>query len=142
MRLPSGPWLAAAVPALSTAEVRAGLAAEPGDPDRVRRARAVQARRFGERSRPWNGAMDTAALNREVPLGGLELNLLGRARAERRLTTRGANRARRLARTLADLEGTAAVELRHLAAALDLVGPLATFEAGSEEGDVGGGGEG
>ncbi len=86
--------------------------------------------------------MDTAALNREVPLGGLELNLLGRARAEQGLTTRGANRARRVARTLADLEGVGPVELRHLVAALDLVGPLAGFEAGSEEGDVGGGGEG
>ncbi len=38
--------------------------------------------------------------------------------------------------------GSAPSPERHLAAALDLVGPLAAFEARSEEGDVGGGGEG
>ncbi len=65
-----------------------------------------------------NGRLVGRALERHAPLDGAAHTLLARAAAHGAVSGRGADRLRRVARTLADLEGLPAIGAQHLAEAL------------------------
>jgi len=71
---------------------------------------------------PWkrNGHIPAGALDRLVPLGPDTEAAWRDVIARRALTGRGAARVRRVARTLADLDGSATVTAGHVATAADL----------------------
>ncbi len=96
--------LAEAAPGESTAAVR----------DRVAAARERQR----ARGRHWNARLGGAALGRAAPIDAAGHALLERAAARLGLSARAITRIRRVARTIADLEGSAAVRAVHLAETL------------------------
>ncbi|MDF1521560.1 MAG: YifB family Mg chelatase-like AAA ATPase [Trueperaceae bacterium] len=81
---------------------------------RVARARAVALARQG----CSNGRLTGAALDRHATLDPATTRLLARAAAAGHVSARGAERLRRVARSLADLEGAPRVTAAHLAEAL------------------------
>jgi magnesium chelatase family protein len=87
--------------------------------DRVARARAIQAARFGsDLELPVNAAMDTAALRRHARLDGPEQRLLDAAFEKLGLSARAMTRIVKVARTIADLAGSATLRAQHLAEAI------------------------
>jgi magnesium chelatase family protein len=96
--------------AISSAEAR----------DLVTAARARQATRLGADGITVNAQMDTRLLRRHVQLEARGNELLGRARQGGLLSARGEQRVLRVARTIADLDGSARVRDRDLGAALAL----------------------
>jgi magnesium chelatase family protein len=98
------------------------LGASPGESSAAVAARVVAVRAVSmARSGGLNAALDGDALDRFAPLDAAALALL-RARMESgRLSGRGYHRVRRVARTIADLDGVSgAVGEEHVAAALAL----------------------
>jgi magnesium chelatase family protein len=96
-----------------------------GEPSAVVRERVIaavdrQAARY--RDLPWsrNAHVPAGALDEFVVLDGDAVSLLRDLAASRGLTARGVVRVRRLARTLADLDGSEAVECGHVVLAADL----------------------
>lgn len=85
--------------------------------ERVRRARAVQEKRYGKPGR-FNAEMSPAELRAFVPLAPGAKELLERAVLHLRLSGRRFDRVLRVARTIADLEGSARVEAGHVAEAI------------------------
>lgn len=82
-----------------------------------------------ERSRLRQGALPNALLEADqldlvAPLDRASRELLHRAAHQRALSARAVQSLRRVARTLADLEGSAATTPRHLAEAVSLRAPL------------------
>jgi magnesium chelatase family protein len=103
--------LALPPPAEGTAEAAA----------RVSQARAAQterARAGGEDAAPLNARADGGFLERITALDQPAMALLSRAAEASGLTARGWTRTLKLARTIADLEGAAAVKRLHVAEAL------------------------
>jgi magnesium chelatase family protein len=104
--------LALPPPAEGSAEVRA----------RVLSARAIQSERFGEPEddtrRPVNADTPTADLERFAAPDEKGASLLAEAAAKLQLTARGYHRVLKVARTIADLEGTSQVRRLHIAEAL------------------------
>ena len=97
----------------------------PGEPSSTVRARVAEAvarqqRRYG--SRPWsrNAKVPAGALSDEIPLTSEGEDAWRWAIGHDALTGRGAARVRRVARTLADLEGTPEVDERHVTLAASL----------------------
>ncbi|MDP2345928.1 MAG: YifB family Mg chelatase-like AAA ATPase [Deltaproteobacteria bacterium] len=95
----------------------------PGEPTVVVAARvaAARARQLARQGRP-NGLLETAELNRLVVLDDAGKLLVVRAMERLGLSGRGYDRMRRVARTIADLDGVDVVGLPHLAEALSLRG--------------------
>jgi len=88
------------------------------------RERALAARRrMRERQGVPNAALGTERLDRLAPLDAPMRRLVARAEERHGLTARGVAGLRRVARTLADLEGLERVEERHLSEALALRSP-------------------
>jgi len=85
---------------------------------RVVAARARQRQRFGSTGTSCNARMGPAELQRFAALGVEQKRLLFRACERLGLTARGFDRVRRVARTLADLEGRDMVGSQHVAEAL------------------------
>ncbi len=87
---------------------------------RVLDAVARQGARY--RHRPWNrnAAVPAGALDDDVPLGGESAEVLAELTAGERVTARGSVGIRRVARTLADLDGRASVDLGHVLHAAEL----------------------
>lgn len=85
---------------------------------RVDAARAVQARRFGPEGVPCNALMGRGELEAFCPLDGPGQALLKGAFARMGLTARSYDRILRVARTIADLDASAAIGVSHLAEAL------------------------
>lgn len=102
----------AAVPA-------AALAASAGEPSAAVAARAAAARaRAVARQGVANGALAGGDLDRHARLDPEGADLVQAAVARGAASARGVERLRRVARTLADLEGVDAVAARHVAEAL------------------------
>jgi magnesium chelatase family protein len=107
-------------------EVRA-LAAPPevGERGHVLCAQVRSARaRALERQQKPNSELAPDELDRVVPLDARALALLERAGQAYALSARGIQALRRVARSLADLEGSVGVEEAHLKEALALRGPM------------------
>jgi len=86
--------------------------------ERVVATRARQRERFGATGPSCNARMGPAELNRFAVLGAEEKRLMIQACERLGLTARGFDRVRRVARTLADLEGQDALTRQHVAEAL------------------------
>jgi len=84
--------------------------------ERVTRARERQARRWGEGA--TNARVPASELGRRVRLDGLSAALLERAVARLGFSARAYHKVIRLARTLADLEGSDRIESGHVAEAV------------------------
>ena len=82
--------------------------------ERVAAARARQRARGGS----WNARLTSAALGRVAPIDAAGHALLERAATRLGLSARAITRVRRVARTIADLEGSADVRAVHLAETL------------------------
>ena len=91
------------VPALPYREL---AHAEPGEIERAIRARVVAARERQQARGPrWNARLTSTELRRVAPLDGAGHALLERAVARLGLSARAITRVRRVARTIADLDG-------------------------------------
>jgi magnesium chelatase family protein len=107
---------------------RALAAERPGETSDVVRARVVAARALqrargasgptGAASMSWNARIPAPALRTVASLDGDGHRLLEAAVTRFGLSARALTRVRRVARTIADLEGSAAVRAAHLAEAL------------------------
>ena len=105
--------------------------ADRGEPSavvrrRVEAARAVQADRRGSSGVWFNADLSPAGLGRVCRLDASGARLLERAAERLGLTARGYDRVRRVARTVADLEGSALIKAGHLAEALQYRGETRT----------------
>ena len=85
---------------------------------RVDGARAVQAHRFGPNGVPCNAQMGRSDLEEFCPLDEACQNLMKGAFERLGLTARGYDRVLRVARTIADLDGSENIAPAHLAEAL------------------------
>jgi len=111
------------VPAVNYKEMRAG--AEPENSahirDRVMRAREVQLDRFSSSKREklyCNAQMSPRHIRAFCELSPECEHLLERAMVQQGLTARAHDRILKVARTVADLEGAAAIEPKHIAEAI------------------------
>jgi magnesium chelatase family protein len=86
--------------------------------ERVVEARERQVRRFGTRGVACNARMGESDLQSHADPGAAGRKLLVEACSRLGLSARGFGRVRRVARTLADLEGVKEIEERHLAEAI------------------------
>jgi magnesium chelatase family protein len=105
------------------AELHAPLAAPPPEVAGVELARRVacaRERRAARQGPTANARLELIELERVAPLDGPGRALLEKAAARRSLSARGLVAVRRVARTLADLDGADAVAPEHLARALAL----------------------
>ena len=104
------------LPAVTAAELAAPATGEPTAvvARRVAAARATQ----GERANAPNAALDDAALSRWAAPDAEGASLLSRAAEALNLSARAYTRILRVARTLADLDGTDGVKRRHVAEAV------------------------
>lgn len=100
----------------------AAMSGSPGEASAPVRARVSSARsRMVERLGPGRGnATASPAETAAFPMTGEAADLLAEADRRRTLSGRSHDRVRRLAMTLADLEGATGIAARHLAGALQL----------------------
>lgn len=84
---------------------------------RVLAARAIQIDRQGTSTKP-NAALTSRELDRLAPLDGPGRQLVGQAMTELGLSARAYDKIRRVARTIADLEGGDDIALPHVAEAI------------------------
>jgi magnesium chelatase family protein len=104
------------VPALPYREL---AHAEPGESSAAIRDRVVAARERQQARGPrCNARLSSPELRRVAPLDGAAHALLERAAARLGLSARAITRVRRVARTIADLAGSAAITTTHLAETL------------------------
>ncbi|HMF39073.1 MAG TPA: YifB family Mg chelatase-like AAA ATPase [Polyangia bacterium] len=104
------------VPALPYREL---ASADPGESSAAIRDRVMAARdRQRAREQRWNARLTSTELRRVATLDGAGHALLERAAARLGLSARAITRVRRVARTIADLAGSAPIASAHLAEAL------------------------
>jgi len=105
------------VPRLPAADLRPD--APPGEATSTVRARVIAAReRQHKRAGTCNARLDPAVLARDCRLHATDQALLETAADRLQLSARAVHRVLRVARTIADLEGAAAIATAHLAEAL------------------------
>lgn len=104
-----------------TEPVAPGEAGQDTALERVRRARDLQSARCQS---GLNARLAGEELERHAPLPAAARGLLERAVDQRALSARALTSIRRVARTLADVEGTGRLAERHVAGALSLRAPL------------------
>jgi len=107
--------------ATGTGTGHAGLLTAASLRDQLARAAALQRARQGERR---NCDLDAQALDRHAPLDSAARALLGKLAQKRGLSARAVQSLRRVARSVADLDGVEATATAHLARALALRSPL------------------
>jgi magnesium chelatase family protein len=86
--------------------------------EQVSKARAVQRRRFGADNAVLNSRMTTRQLRRHCVLDDEGKQLLKTAMDELGLSARAHDRILRVARTVADLEGSEAIKAAHVVEAI------------------------
>ncbi len=86
--------------------------------DRVLKAREIQEKRFDGKRINTNSEMSAKDLEKFAPLGEKEKNLLNSAATRMGLSPRAYHRIIKLARTIADLEGSENIQEKHLLEAL------------------------
>lgn len=110
------------VPAVNYKEMRSGAVPESSAAirERVIRAREVQLKRFAaSREKIYcNAQMAPRHLRTFCELSADSERLLERAMTQQGLTARAHDRILKLARTIADLEGAAGIEPKHIAEAI------------------------
>lgn len=84
----------------------------------VEEARAIQAQRFGANSTITNANMNTQQLKNFCPLDDTSMLLMKQAMEELGLSARAFDKVRRLARTIADLEGVEKITPTHVTEAI------------------------
>ena len=95
------------------------LLGPPGEDSASVRRRVQEVRNAGlARQGCLNARLEGRALDRHTALGPAERALLVRSAEKLGLSARGQTRARRVARTIADVDGSEGISLRHLAEAL------------------------
>ncbi len=110
-------------------ELRGGGASEPSSAirERVEAARKIQKKRFAGRGIYANGEMKNSEIQAFCGLGEKEEEFLQTAFRKMQLTARGCNKVLKVARTIADLEGTDEIQCRHLAEAFGYREPGAKY---------------
>jgi magnesium chelatase family protein len=108
---------APSVEELATASAHGAESSEAALRSRVDRAIAARRARQGERR---NGELSADEIDRFAPLAPDGRSLVGAAARRRGLSARAIQSLRRVARTVADLDGDAEVGTAHLAQALAL----------------------
>jgi len=108
------------VPPVRAPDLLGGSDAEPSAAirERVAAARQLQARRFSRAKITCNAHMTGRLIRRHCPLDGDGMRLLEQAVTRLALSARAHDRVLKVARTIADLEGAAAIALAHLAEAI------------------------
>ncbi len=108
------------VPAVKYAELRGGEAVEKSAQirQRVERARAAQQARFRGTSLFANAQMNTKQVRRYCAIAESGERLLENAITRMGLSARAHDRILKVARTVADLEGSESIETKHLAEAV------------------------
>lgn len=124
---PSGPLLDRIdihidVPAVNYKEMRSSNEPESSTKilERVVRARQIQLERFSSSKAKLycNAQMSSQNIRKFCPLSGDCEHLLERAMTQQGLSARAHDRILKVARTIADLEGTAQLEPKHIAEAI------------------------
>ena len=108
------------VPAVHFEDLRARAEAEPSAAikERVDAARRIQNKRFGKKSGMCNARMGPEEMRNFCALDDAGAGLMKQAFEALGLTARSYDRILRVARTIADLEGTAEIQPHHLAEAI------------------------
>ena len=108
------------VPAVKYRELRAEQSAESSAAIRARaeRARAAQLERFGNDGIYANAQMSTRLIRRHCPIDEASEKLLETAITRMGLSARAHDRILKVARTVADLEGSPAISSRHIGEAV------------------------
>ena len=110
------------VPAVNYKEMRSGAVPESSDKilGRVIRAREVQLQRFAKAGEKIyaNAQMGTREIRIYCELSSDCEHLLERAMTQQGLSARAHDRILKVARTIADLEGAAAIDPKHIAEAI------------------------
>jgi len=108
------------VPAVTFSRLRSGpdSATSAVLRDRVTRARAAQARRFGDGRGRTNAVMTHREVERHCPLDAAGEIMLKHAMQEFGLSARAHDKICKVARTIADLEGVEGIAAEHLAEAI------------------------
>ena len=108
------------VPPVRAPDLLGGSDAEPSAAirERVAAARQIQTRRFSRAKITCNAHMTGRLIRRHCPLDGDGMRLLEQAVTRLALSARAHDRVLKVARTIADLEGAAAIALAHLAEAI------------------------
>ena len=109
------------VPAVNFENLRHRKEAEPSAAirERVNEARQIQNRRFGEQSGMCNGSMDATDLRYYCAIDDEGAELMKQAFDVFHLTARSYDRILKVARTIADLEGSDNITADHLAEAVN-----------------------
>ncbi len=109
------------VPAVDFENLRSRKEAEPSAAirERVNAARKIQNRRFGEQSGMCNGSMEATELRYYCAIDDEGAELMKQAFDTFGLTARSYDRILKVARTIADLEGSPNITADHLAEAIN-----------------------
>ena len=99
---------------------------------RVERAAAIQSRRFAGTSIRFNSRIPAGQLYRYCNVSAEAETLLQKVYDRRTVTARGLHSLIRVARTIADLDESSAVEKRHVSEAVFYRGPREIFRGGEE----------